>query len=193
MCRIFERPSATTRCSTKEKCKSHLLTNELLLTVLCRIARYAAAYARSNQHPAPPITSNQAASKSKAASNVSRSGFVRQAQASRGVTTHSSVELHSLDTCNQNPSAETLDRGWNPNLFPESPSNGGHRQPSIFPGVVRQRTRRKSLRQSSGSENDYDAFGGSGVGLSSSGMLEPDGKGPSLAVPEETQSDDLIS
>lgn len=97
----------------------------------------------------------------------------------------STTELHSLSNSNEQPTTDTRDRGLKTTIVSESPSTAGHRQPSIFPGVVRQRTRRKSLRQSSGSEKDWDASGSSGVGLSRSGILEPNGKGVSVAVPEE--------
>lgn len=155
--------------------------------MLSRITHYAAAYARSNQPPpASAPSSSQASNGSKTTSNTSRTSPVIQAQAARRLTSRSSIELHSLDTSNELTNAGKRDRGLNPTILPESPSKARHRQPSIFPGVVRQRTRRQSLRQSSGSENDYDASGGSGFGLSRSGILEPNGKGPSLAVPEKT-------
>ncbi|KAL8963561.1 MAG: hypothetical protein Q9193_000184 [Seirophora villosa] len=95
------------------------------------------------------------------------------------------VELHSLDTSAERVNIDQRDGGWAPYTFPESPSQAGHRPPNIFPGVVRRRTRRRSLRQSSGSENDCDASGGSGVGLSRSDILERDGSGPSVALREE--------
>lgn len=61
------------------------------------------------------------------------------------------------------------------------------RQPRIFPGVVHQRTRKRSLRQSSGSETDLDATGSIGLGLSGSGVLEP--RSPTITVAEEADGD----
>ncbi|KAL8722636.1 MAG: hypothetical protein Q9225_000942 [Loekoesia sp. 1 TL-2023] len=149
------------------------------------IARYAAAYAASNQPPSLSVQNNQAAHNFKAASNASRTNATPPAQVACGAASRFSVELMALDTLSKHVTVDKRDRGLSSNAIPESPTKSGHRQPSIFPGVVRQRTRRRSLRQSSGSENDYDASGGSGVGLSRSGFLEPDGKKASDALPEE--------
>ncbi|KAL8791049.1 MAG: hypothetical protein Q9213_000256 [Squamulea squamosa] len=149
------------------------------------IARYAAAYIASKASSSSLHPDSQNASSSKGSKNASRNSPVLPAQAARRQLNRSSVELKSLDTTNEHITMVKRDRTGNPNGFPESPTVGGHRQPSIFPGVVRQRTRRKSLRQSSGSENDYDGSGGSGLGLSRSGTLEPDGRGPSDVLLEE--------
>lgn len=169
-------------------CKIPQLTWRRLLTGLSRVARYAALYARSNPTAAPSAPSSQAANSSKADSNAPQTSPRKPTQASRGLSTRSSIETLSLETTKEHINADQRDRGWSSSTIAESPLKSGLRQPSIFPGVVRQWTRRKSLRQSSGSEKDYSASGGSGVGLSSSGILEPDGKGPSLTVPEETDS-----
>ena len=150
----------------------------------CRIARYAAAYTASKSSSASLYRDSQTASSSKGSKTTSRTSPVLPAQAARWNTNRSSVELRSLDTSNQSIMMAKRDQQGNANGFPESPTTGGHREPSIFPGIVRQRTRRKSLRQSSGSENDYE---GSGLGLSRSGTLDPDGRGPS-SVPEESDS-----
>ena len=150
-----------------------------------RIARYAAAFAASNQTAPSSIHNTQSRNHPKAASNTVRISPVPSSQISRGPSSRSSVELRSLDTLNEHSSIDKRDQGWNSGAFPESPTHGGHRQPSIFPGVVRQRTRRQSLRQSSGSENDFDASGGSGVGLSSSWVRDRDGKSSANPVLEE--------
>ncbi|KAI4194705.1 MAG: hypothetical protein LQ346_003625 [Caloplaca aetnensis] len=122
---------------------------------------------------------------SNGAGGASRTSPVLTAESMRRMTGRSTAELHSLIGSNERTTTDARDRGVKANIVSESPSNAGHRQPSIFPGVVRQRTRRKSVRQSSGSENDYDPSGKSGVGPSRSGILEPDGKAFSVAVPEE--------
>lgn len=154
---------------------------------MCRIARYAAAYEISGQRPVSLAPSGQVVNGSNESSNASRTSPTLPAQAVRGPISRPTVESRSFDASNESPTPDMRDRGGKSDPLPDSPTKAAHRQPSIFPGVVRQRTRRKSLRQSSGSENDYDASGGSGVGLSRSGILEPDGKGSaSLVVPEET-------
>ncbi|KAL8761453.1 MAG: hypothetical protein Q9184_002440, partial [Pyrenodesmia sp. 2 TL-2023] len=149
------------------------------------IARYAAAYARFSQSAGPSDPSSQAVNGSKTSSSASRTSPVLSAGSTQRMISRSTAELHSLGISNEQTTTGTRDRGLKTNIVSESPSKPGLRQPSIFPGVVRQRTRRKSLRQSSGSENDWDASGSSGVALSRSGILKPDGKGFSIAVPEE--------
>ncbi|KAL8995785.1 MAG: hypothetical protein Q9169_004543 [Polycauliona sp. 2 TL-2023] len=144
------------------------------------IARYAAAYTASKSSSTSLHRDSQAASTSKGSKTTSRTSPIIPAQGPRWNTNKSSVELRSLDTSSTPIMMARRDPSGNPNGFAESPTMSGHRQPSIFPGIVRQRTRRKSLRQSSGSENDYD---GSGLGLSRSATLEPDGRGPP-SVPE---------
>ncbi|KAL8669672.1 MAG: hypothetical protein Q9168_005746 [Polycauliona sp. 1 TL-2023] len=163
----------------REEFRHNTLENEREM-----IARYAAAYTASKSSSASLYRDSQTASSSKGSKTTSRTSPVLPAQAARWNTNRSSVELRSLDTSNQSIMMAKRDQQGNANGFPESPTTGGHREPSIFPGIVRQRTRRKSLRQSSGSENDYE---GSGLGLSRSGTLDPDGRGPS-SVPEESDS-----
>ncbi|KAL8766725.1 MAG: hypothetical protein Q9209_006594 [Squamulea sp. 1 TL-2023] len=152
------------------------------------IGRYAAAYIASKASSASFHPDSQYASSSKSSKNASRDSPVLPSQAARRHLNRSNVELKSLDNPNEHITVAKRERTGNSNGFPGSPTVGGHRQPSIFPGVVRQRTRRKSLRQSSGSENDYDGSGGSGLGLSRSGTLEPDGRGPSDVLLEEPDS-----
>ncbi|KAL8842710.1 MAG: hypothetical protein Q9170_000366 [Blastenia crenularia] len=135
------------------------------------IARYAAAYAVLDENPASSAANAQAATMSRIASSASQSTPV-----ARGPTYPPSVEIGLLDPMSEPLPLDKRDRGWSSNVFPESPTAVAHRQPSIFPGVVRQRTRRKSLRQSSGSENDHDALGERGIGLSRSSILESNGK-----------------
>ena len=185
MCQIFVRSSGIPLCNTKEKCKLFPMTWKKMLIVTDRIACYAAAAAActaSKESSASLYRDSQATGSSKGSKTSSRTSPVLPAQTARRKYYRSNVELNSLD----NPSDPIImakpDRTWSANGTPESPTITGHRHPSIFPGIVRQRTRRKSLRQSSGSENDYD---GSGLGLSRSGTLEPDGRGPS-SVPEES-------
>lgn len=137
-----------------------------------RIARYASAYAMSSQ---PPTSS---APSTIDASHLESSGFQIPAPPVAGSSTSSNAESRCMNNSNENATVDRRDQGWKAAVYPDSPTTADHRQPSIFPGIVRQRTRKKSLRQSSGSENEYDASGGSGVGLSRSGILEPDGKGP---------------
>lgn len=161
------------------------ITYSSTLTWSSRIARYAAAYARFSQSAGPSDPGSQVINGSKAASSASRTSPVLSAGSTQRRNSRSTAELHPLSISNEQTTTGTRERGLNTNIVSESPSKAGHRQPSIFPGVVRQRTRKKSLRQSSGSENDWDASGISGVGLSRSGILEPDGKGFSVAVPEE--------
>ncbi|KAL8703508.1 MAG: hypothetical protein Q9201_003318 [Fulgogasparrea decipioides] len=164
----------------REEFRHHTLQHEREM-----IARYAAAHATSAQ-PSPTLNPNiQVRYSSKKADSSLRTSPILSAKVAGGPTSRSSAELRSLDGSNESPTADKRERGWNPNAFPDSPTKAGHRPPSIFPGVVRQRTRRKSLRQSSGSENDYDTSGGGGVGLSKSSILEPDGKGPPVALSEE--------
>ncbi|KAL8736521.1 MAG: hypothetical protein Q9181_002415 [Wetmoreana brouardii] len=164
----------------REEFRHHTLQHEREM-----IARYAAAYATSAQLSAALGPNTQVINGSTKADISLRTSPIPSAKVAHGPTSRSSVELRSLDSSNESPTTDKRDRGWNPNGFPDSPTKTGHRPPSIFPGVVRQRTRRKSLRQSSGSENDYDATGGSGVGLSRSIILEPDETGPPIAPSEE--------
>ncbi|CAL8582744.1 AMP deaminase [Xanthoria parietina] len=152
------------------------------------IARYAAAYTASKASSASLHRDYQAASSSKGSKTTSRTSPVLPAPAAPLNMNRSSEELRSLNASNGPNTRNKGERPGNPNAFPDSPATGGHRQPSIFPGIVRQRTRRKSVRQSSGSENDYDALGGTGLGLSRSGTLEPDVCDPSAARPEEYDS-----
>ncbi|KAL8848640.1 MAG: hypothetical protein Q9198_011180 [Flavoplaca austrocitrina] len=158
------------------------MTRKEMLIVTARIARYAAAYTASKGSSASLYRDSQATGSSKGSKNSSRTSPILPAQTARRKYHRSNVELKSLD----NPSDAIImgkpDRSRSTNGMLESPTTIGHRQPSIFPGIVRQRTRRKSLRQSSGSENDYD---GSGLAFSRSGTLSPDGQGPS-SVPEES-------
>lgn len=143
-----------------------------LLTVVVRIARYASAHAMSSRPP----TSNAASTIVTNNPDPSRSQLPGPSLADS--TTRSNAESRSMSTSNESATADRRDQGWKANIYPESPTRADNRQPIICPGMVRQRTRKKSLRQSSGSENDYDASGGSGVGLSRLGILEPDGMGP---------------
>ncbi|KAL8866614.1 MAG: hypothetical protein Q9174_006196 [Haloplaca sp. 1 TL-2023] len=147
------------------------------------ITRYAAAYARSTQHPAssPPSTGNVNGSKEPPV--IPRTSPTLSAQTVRGTGSRSNVELRFLgNSAAESSTTDRRDGGWKSSAFPESPTKTGHRQPNIFPGVVRQRTRRKSLRQSSGSDKDHEASGSSSVGPSGSGLLD----GPSPVVPEES-------
>ncbi|KAL9585113.1 MAG: hypothetical protein Q9212_001710 [Teloschistes hypoglaucus] len=136
------------------------------------IARYAAAYAMSSRPPTSNAPSTIDTSKADSC------GFQVPAPPVAGSAPSSNAESRYMNNANENATSDRRDQGWKTAVYPESPTKADHRQPSIFPGIVRQRTRKKSLRQSSGSENEYDASGGSGVGLSRSGILEPDGKGP---------------
>ncbi|KAI4254362.1 MAG: hypothetical protein LQ352_003150 [Teloschistes flavicans] len=136
------------------------------------IARYASAHAMSSRPP----TSNAASTIVTNNPDPSRSQLPGPSLADS--TTRSNAESRSMSTSNESATADRRDQGWKANIYPESPTRADNRQPIICPGMVRQRTRKKSLRQSSGSENDYDASGGSGVGLSRLGILEPDGMGP---------------
>ncbi|KAL8943550.1 MAG: hypothetical protein Q9216_001008 [Gyalolechia sp. 2 TL-2023] len=149
------------------------------------IARYARAHAVPNQSPTSASLDAQPTIDPRAADNRSRAGPVQTAQGFIKEASRSSVELQSPGTTREHPRVDKRERAWVSNAFPDSPTRGGHRQPSIFPGVVRQRTRRKSLRQSSGSENDHDASGGSGVGLPRSWTLVQEAKKGSDPVPEE--------
>ena len=150
-----------------------------MLIIAARIARYAAAYIASK---ASSMSLHPESSSSKGSKSTSQNSPVLPAQAARRHLNRSSVELGSLDISNEQMTMAKRDHPGVLNGFPESPTTAGHRQPSIFPGVVRRRTRRKSLRQSSGSENDH------GLGVSRSGTLEPDGKGSSAVLPEEPGS-----
>ncbi|KAL8712420.1 MAG: hypothetical protein Q9220_003268 [cf. Caloplaca sp. 1 TL-2023] len=152
------------------------------------IARYAAAYQASSQSSISEHPSSQASGKSKTANSASRKSPMISAQAANGTMHRARGDLKSLETSQDYAATEKRERAITSGGLPESPTIAGHRQPSIFPGVVRQRTRRKSLRQSSGSENDFDASGGSGSGLSRSGILDPDTKQPSVVLPEEPDS-----
>ncbi|KAL8952069.1 MAG: hypothetical protein Q9222_001980 [Ikaeria aurantiellina] len=147
------------------------------------IARYAAAYQASKQSSVLGYPSSQGSSKSKPSSNASRKSPLISAQAASGTMHRAKNDFRSLDTPQDNILADRHERTWATSMLTDNPTKAGHRQPSIFPGVVRQRTRRKSLRQSSGSENDLDASGGSGVGLSSSGILDPDIMQPPVVLP----------
>lgn len=176
---ISERIFATAHCCTRETCEVASCQHSPFIDKLARIARYAAAYARSCHPPTPPISSS-----SKAVTNASGTSPVLQAPAVLRATSRSYVELHSVDTSIENANIDKRDRGWPPHAYSESPSQAGHRQPNIFPGVVRRRTRRRSLRQSSGSDNGYDPSSGIGVGLSRTGILERDGNCPPVAAHE---------
>lgn len=185
MCQISEKGFDTLLCNMRRRCKVTPKTVQSVLSITGRIARYAAAYIASERSSASLHRDIQAASSSKGSKTTSRTSPVLHAPAAPLNMNRSSEELRSLNTSNGPNTKNKGERPGNTHGFPDSPTTGGHRQPSIFPGIVRQRTRRKSLRQSSGSENDYDASGGSGLGLSRSGTLEPDGRDPSAALPEE--------
>ena len=59
----------------------------------------------------------------------------------------------------------------------------------MFLGVVHERTRKGSIRQSSSSEHDSDAAGSIGVGISRSTTSEKDDKAYDRAVIEESEED----
>ncbi|KAL9595284.1 MAG: hypothetical protein Q9219_006537 [cf. Caloplaca sp. 3 TL-2023] len=149
------------------------------------ISRYATAYANSHSTSVPLSPSAQTAPEARMASDASQTSTVLPAQVARGPISRSNVGIRPLDPLSEHIADDGRDRRWNSNAFPETPNKAGYRQPSIFPGVVRQRTRKQSLRQSSGSENDYDAPSKVGIFPSKAGTLEPDGKKASSLVSEE--------
>ena len=188
MCQISERGFGTLLYNMRRRCKVSPKAVQSVLSITDRIARYAAAYTASKGSSASLHRDSRAASSSKGSKTTSRTSPVLPAPPAPLNMNRSSEELRSLNISNGPNTKNKGERPGNTNCFPDSPRTGGHRQPSIFPGIVRQRTRRKSLRQSSESENDYDASGGSGLGLSRSGTLEPGGRDPSAALPEDPDS-----
>ncbi|KAL9045168.1 MAG: hypothetical protein Q9214_001753 [Letrouitia sp. 1 TL-2023] len=107
------------------------------------------------------------------------------AQKARVSKSQSHHELHMLDA---QLAPVTEGENWTYAAPADGSSAPASRQPRIFPGVVHQRTRKRSLRQSSGSETDLDATGSIGLGLSGSGVLES--RSPTITVAEEEADGD---